>query len=139
MRLEKEFVIAQPREVCSKALEDDATYTSLFPDTEITSSSGGVRETLTHYSALGQTRQIRFVFRTEGPGKLRFEKICDGNVWRSLQGELRLEPLGKSKTRVVLSMEGRTRALVPELTIRVPMREQFEQMSRSLRARLSEV
>jgi hypothetical protein len=51
MRLEKEFVIAQPREVCSKALEDDATYTSLFPDTEITSSSGGVRETLTHYSA----------------------------------------------------------------------------------------
>ena len=41
-------------------------------------------------------------------------------------------------TRVLLSMEGATRALVPEFTIKGPMRDQLDQMTKSLRARLED-
>jgi hypothetical protein len=37
---------------------------------------------------------------------------------------------------VLLRMEGRTRTLVPELTIRGPLRDQIEQMTKALRMRL---
>jgi hypothetical protein len=33
-------------------------------------------------------------------------------------------------------MEGRTKSLVPEFTIKGPMRDQLDQMARALRARL---
>lgn len=138
MKLEKEFVVGASRDSVAKALAEDATYTELFSDTELTSSRDGVRETKTHFQALGQARDVRFVFETERDGNVRFHKICDGNVWRSLQGEVRLQKSGDSRTKVRLRMEGRTRALVPELTIRGPMREQFDQMVSSLRKRLSQ-
>ncbi len=138
MQIATEFVVSRQRDAVAKVFQEDATFESLFPDTRITQSSGGVRHTTTSYSALGQSREIRFIFETESDGNVRFEKICDGNVWRSLEGQVRLEEEGPDRTRVELRMEGRTRAFVPELTIRGPMREQLEQMAASLRERLEQ-
>jgi hypothetical protein len=39
-------------------------------------------------------------------------------------------------TRVRIAMEGTTRALVPEFTIRAPMQTQIQQMTKALRERL---
>ena len=136
MKLHKEFVLARPRAEVARALEDDETLCKLFPGTRIESRSGGVRETVTPYSALGQSREIRFLFQTLPDGDLRFEKICDGNVWKALDGKIRLEAIDERMTSVRISMEGSTRAFVPELTIRSPMRDQIEQMARSLRLEL---
>ena len=136
MKLEKSFVISCPRETLLPALDDDATFTGLFPDTHIVSREGNRLETATPYTAVGQTRDIRFVFETQPEGRICFEKICDGNVWRSLRGEVRLEPEPDASTRVIIQMEGQTRALVPELAIRGPMRQQLDEMARSLRERL---
>jgi carbon monoxide dehydrogenase subunit G len=135
MQLEKEFVVQRPRDSVAPLLDDDETFTSLFPETRIVSRTANRRETVTPYRALGQSRDIRFVFETVSEG-LRFEKVCDGNVWRSLRGEVRLEKEGKRSTRVVIRMEGQTRAFVPELAIRAPMRQQIEEMARSLRSRM---
>ncbi len=136
MKLEKEFVVSRARDAVAKVFEEDETYAALFPDTRLTSSRGSTRETCTRYSALGQSREIRFVFRTQPDGNVRFEKICDGNVWRSLDGEVLLSAAGASRTKVLLRMEGRTRAFVPEIAIRGPLREQLDQMAEALRGRL---
>jgi hypothetical protein len=136
MRLEHSFVVEREREALLPAFDDDTTFTSLFPQTRIVSQQGCRRETVTPYTAMGQNRDIRFVFETLPDGVLRFEKICDGNVWRSLQGEIRLEGEGRESTRVVLQMVGQTRAFVPELAIRSPMRQQLDEMARALRQRL---
>ena len=53
-----------------------------------------------------------------------------------MRGEVRLEPEPDASTRVIIQMEGQTRALVPELAIRGPMRQQLDEMARSLRERL---
>ena len=137
MKLEKSFSVPPSREELVPLLDDDATFCGLFPKTRIVSRQGSRRETATPFAAMGQKRDIRFVFETLPDGNVRFEKICDDNVWRSLTGELLLEAEGGS-TRVVLRMEGRTRAFVPELAIRGPMRMQIEEMARALRARLKE-
>ncbi len=136
MKLEKEFVVSRPRDAVAKVFDQDATYAALFPNTRLVSSKGGTRETSTAYSALGQSRDLRFVFDTRSDGNVRFEKICDGNVWRSLDGEVVLSASGADRTRVLLRMEGRTRAFVPELAIRGPLREQLEQMAKALEDRI---
>ena len=136
MKLHKEFVLRPSRAEVVSALEDDETLCKLFPGTRIENRAAGVRETVTPYSALGQTREIRFVFQTLPDGDLRFDKICDGNVWKALDGKIGLEAIDERMTSVRISMEGRTRAFVPELTIRAPMRDQIDQMARSLRLEL---
>jgi len=133
MKLHKEFVLGRSRAEVVEALEDDKTLCLLFPGTRIESSVGGVRETVTPYSALGQNREIRFLFQSLPDGDLRFEKVCDGNVWRALDGKIRLEAVDERMTSVRISREGNTRAFVPEITIRSPMRDQIEQMARSLK------
>ena len=45
----------------------------------------------------------------------------------------RFEACGKGATLVRIEMEGRTKALVPEFTIKGPMQEQIEQMADALR------
>ena len=136
MKFEKEFVVGRPRADVVADLDDDQTFAAFFPNTRVTRKSERVRETCTPFRALGQSRDIRFVFETLPDGNVRFEKICDGNLWRSLEGEVKLEERDKERTRVVLRMDGRTRTFVPEMTIRGPMREQIEQMTRALRTRL---
>ena len=136
MQIENEFIVGRPRAELVTRLDEDRLYREIMPDTEVERLSDGVRKTTTHIKALGQSRDVRFVFELRDDGNLEFRKICDGNIWRALKGEIRLDPLDDRMTRVLLRMEGRTRAFVPELTIRVPMREQLEQMSKSLRAYL---
>jgi carbon monoxide dehydrogenase subunit G len=138
MKLATDFTVKRSRKAVATRLDDDATFSALLPETRIVSNENGTRETHTSLAALGQSRDVRFLFHTQPDGNVSFEKICDGNVWRSLEGEVTLEPLDRSRTRVVLSMEGRTRTLIPEITIRAPMREQFERMARALRERLED-
>lgn len=133
MHFEREFTVRRSRAELAALLDDDATLAALLPDTTVSARPDGVRETRTP-SPLGQARDIRFLFHRSQDG-LRFEKICDGNVWRSLDGEVRMEALEAGTTRVRVRLEGRTRALVPELAIRGPMRDQIDQMSGALRAR----
>jgi carbon monoxide dehydrogenase subunit G len=135
VKLEKEFVVERERDEIVGAFDDDATFEAILPDTRIVKREGDVRHTVTSYSALGRSGEARFIFTTLVDGNVRFEKICDGNVWRSLQGEVTLDEDGPF-TRVVLRMEGRTKSLVPEVAIRGPMRDQIEQMASALRRRL---
>jgi len=139
VKFDSEFVVRRPKAELADVLASDATVTQLFPDTEIVSNSGGARETRTRVSALGAESIVRFVFRVATDGGLRFEKICDGRVWRSLEGAIRLLPVNDATTRVQISMEGTTRALVPEFTIKAPMKDQLQQMTRALRERLERV
>ena len=136
MRFENEFVVRRAKPELAQILAADATVTQLFPDTEIVSSQGGTRETRTRVFALGTESIVRFVFKTAADGGLSFSKICDGRVWRSLEGAIRISPVNDATTRVVIEMEGTTRALVPEFTIRAPMKDQLSQMTRALRERL---
>jgi hypothetical protein len=138
MKFENEFVVRRPLESCSGVLASDATITSLFPDTEILSNSGGVRETQTRVSALGAETTVRFKFKSRPDGGMRFEKICDGKIWRSLEGNISLARVNDTTTRVVIALDGSTRALVPEFTIKGPMKEQLQQMTRALRARMDQ-
>jgi carbon monoxide dehydrogenase subunit G len=135
VKLESEFTVERHRDEVVGIFDDDATFEAIMPDTRIVKREGDVRHTVTPYAAMGQSGEARFVFTTLVDGNLRFEKICDGNVWRALEGEVTLDEDGPF-TRVALRMEGRTRALVPELAIRGPLREQLEQMADSLRRRL---
>ena len=136
MQIDQEFVVGRGRGEVVRSLDRDETFAALFPDTTVHSLGAHERETHTPYNAPGRARDIRFVFETLPDGNVRFEKICDGNVWRSLEGEVKLEERDKGRTRVVLRMDGRTRTFVPEVAIRGPMREQIEQMTRALRTRL---
>ena len=136
VKFDSEFVVRRPKAALAEILASDATVVQLFPDTEIVSSKNGVRETQTRISALGVESLVRFVFRTASDGGLHFEKVCDGRVWRSLVGAIRLLPVTDATTRVQIEMEGATKALVPEFTIRTPMKDQLQQMTRALRERL---
>jgi hypothetical protein len=136
VKFDSEFVVRCGKPQVAEILASDATITQLFPDTEIVSSRGGERETKTRVSALGTESIVRFVFRGAPDGGLRFEKICDGRVWRSLEGAIRIFPVNDATTRVQISLEGSTRALVPEFAIRAPMKDQLQQMTRALRERL---
>jgi len=136
VKFDNEFVVRRPLAEVAELLGSDAAVTQLFPDTEIVSNQGGVRETRTRVSALGAESIVRFLFRGAPDGGLRFEKICDGRVWRSLEGAIALSRVSDATTRVAISLEGTTRALVPEFTIRAPMKDQLQQMTRALRARL---
>jgi carbon monoxide dehydrogenase subunit G len=136
MKIEKEFVVGRGSGDVAMILNQDETFAQLFPDTHVERIGPNERETRTRYPGLDRNRDIRFVFRTLPTGELHFEKVCDGNVWRSLEGQVRIEIVDENMTRIVLSMEGRTRAYVPEMTIRMPMREQIDQMAKTLRAAL---
>ena len=136
MKFDSEFIVRRPKAELAQILASDATVVQLFPDTEIVSSQGGTRETKSRVSALGVESIVRFMFRSAADGGLRFEKICDGRVWRALVGAVELLSVNDATTRVRVEMEGTTKALVPEFTIRAPMKDQLQQLTRALRERL---
>ncbi len=135
MRLEKNFEVDRPPDFASRIASRDETLLSLFADakTEIVEREGNRRTTQTHSRALGREGVATFHFHSLPDGRISFEKICDGNVWQELSGTVSFEKRGHG-TQVTLKMIGRTKALVPEFAIRVPMRDQIEQMASSLRA-----
>ena len=139
MHLEKEFDIEQEPGAAYRSIARDETLVTLFPDTktEIVASQGEQRRLRSHYTALGQPGVATFDFTFVPEGEVRFEKVCDGRVWRELTGRVSFRRRGK-KTRVRIEMNGRTKPLVPEFAIRSAMKDQLEQMASALRERFEE-
>lgn len=129
--------MAAPRDEVARSLDRDSTFEALFPNTRVTDRGGGVRETVTRVSLAGAARDLRFVFEVDPLGNVHFRKVCDGKIWRSLDGEIRLDALDGSSTRVTVLMDGESRALVPERAISGPMRSQLDEMVEALRARVA--
>ncbi|CAG0986150.1 hypothetical protein MYXO_02139 [Myxococcaceae bacterium] len=138
MRLEKQFDVKRSRSEVVAAVANDDTLLGLFPDqeTEIVASEGNRRTTRTRYRALGRDGEATFHFRFEPDGSVRFEKVCDGRIWRRLEGSMTFETRGQG-TRVRLELEGTTKSLVPEFTVRGQMQDQLEEMSGALRKRIA--
>jgi hypothetical protein len=136
--MEKEFDVDRPRSEAAALLADDAVLCELFPDTvtEIVDREGSRKTIQSHYTALGREGTATFHFDYQPDGDVRFEKVCDGRVWRELHGSVTLIER-TAKTRVRVELEGRTKALVPEFTIRGPMQAQLDQMAQALRRRLA--
>ena len=138
MKIEKSFRVDRGRDEVVEVLSTEDTLLDLFPgETEIVESGNDRRTTRTHYSALGREGVATFHWTTLLDGNLRFEKVCDGRIWRELRGEVMVEEQG-SGSRVRIEMSGRTKSLVPEFTIKGQMEEQIAQMSRALRDRLGQ-
>ena len=138
MRMEKEFDVDRPRAEAAALLADDEVLCELFPDTEteIVDRQDRRKTIQSHYTALGREGTATFHFDYEPGGDIHFEKVCDGRVWKDLRGAVTLVAR-KDKTRVHIELEGRTKTLVPEFTIRGPMQDQLDQMAKALRRRLS--
>jgi len=137
MKMDKRFELGCDRDHAVEIVGQEDTLLSLFPDgdSEIVERRGDRVTARTHYSALGREGTATFHFDYLMDGNVRFEKVCDGNVWRELRGELDFEERGDGCT-VTLKLEGSTKSLVPEFAIRGPMKEQIEQMAEALRRRL---
>jgi hypothetical protein len=136
--MEKEFDVDRPRAEAVALLADEGVLTDLFPDstTEIVARKGQRKTIESHYTALGREGVATFHFDYEADGDVSFEKVCDGRIWRELRGVVTLTER-KQKTRVRIELEGRTKALVPEFTIRGPMQDQLDQMAKALRKRFT--
>ena len=139
MHLEKEFVVDRDPDEARQRCSDDEALVGLFPETrtEIVESRGDRRTLRSHYEALGQQGTATFHFDFVPGDDIHFEKVCDGRVWRELRGRVSFEAKGKG-TRVKVSMDGRTKPLVPEFTIKGAMQDQLDQMARALKQRLED-
>lgn len=137
MHLEKEFDVDSAPDAAWRRVASDEALLTLFPETrtELVASEGDRRTLRSHYTALGQQGTATFHFTFVPEDCVRFEKVCDGRVWRELKGTVTFRARGR-KTRVRLQMDGRTKPLVPEFTIKGAMKDQIEQMARALRGRL---
>jgi carbon monoxide dehydrogenase subunit G len=137
MRLERRFRVSQPREKVIEVIERDETLTDLFPDTDtrVVDRGGDRKTTVSRYRALGREGEATFHFTFLVDGNVRFEKLCDGNVWRSLRGTLTFEERGQG-TRISIELDGKTKTLVPEFAIKGPMEEQIDQMMTALKQRI---
>ena len=137
MKLEKLFDVRCSREAAVAAVASEETLVGLFPDskTEVVSRLDERITVRSRYRALGQDGTATCTFSFEADGAVRFEKVCDGRVWRQLAGLVSFEGRG-ARTRVRIEMEGRTRPLVPEIAIRGPLRDHLEKMAGALRERL---
>jgi hypothetical protein len=137
MKVEKLFDVRCTREAAIAAVACEETLLGLFPDTktEVVSRGDDRLTVRSQYRALGQDGTATFHFHFQPDGAVRFEKVCDGRVWRQLAGSVSFEGCGP-RTRVRIEMEGRTRPLVPEIAIRGPLRDQLEKMAGALRERL---
>ncbi len=134
MHLEKQFDVSQPRAEAVKVAARDETLPALFPEakTEIVDRSESRRTLRAHYRALGREGTATFHFDLLPDGDIRFEKVCDGRVWSALEGALTFRERG-DKTRVRIQLDGRTRSLVPEFTIKGAMQDQMNDMADALR------
>lgn len=137
MHLEKEFDVGQEPEAAYQCVARDETLLSLFPETrtEIVESDGDRRIVRSHYTALGQEGVATFHFTFVPDAEVRFEKVCDGRVWSELTGSVTFRSRGQ-KTRVRIEMNGRTKSLIPEFTIKGAMKDQLDQMAGALRQQL---
>ncbi len=137
MRVEKSFEVDRSRDEVVELLCRDEVLLQLLPGkSEIIDSSGDNRRLRTHYRALGRDGVATFDFSFLLDGNIRFQKVCDGRIWRELSGDVCVEERGEG-SQLRIKLTGRTKGLVPEFTIKQPMEEQVEQMSAALRDLLS--
>ena len=133
MRVEKSFEVPRSRDDVVEALCSDATLLELLPgESEIVERDGDQRTVRTRYTALGREGVATFDFTFLMDGNIRFQKRCDGRIWRELSGEVAIEERNQG-AELRIQMSGRTKSLVPEFTIKQPMEEQVEQMAGALR------
>ena len=137
MKLSKEFDVGASRERACQVLAEDETLTSLFPGTvtEVVARKGKRRTAKSHYKLLGQDGEATFHFDAQPDGSVKFEKVCDGRIWKELTGSVTLAERGQ-KLRVRIDLEGRTKTFVPEFTIKAPLQKQIDDMARALRKRM---
>jgi hypothetical protein len=137
MRLSKEFEVARSRADAAAVLADEGTITSLFADakTEIVKRAENKLTTHSKFRALGRDSDATFHFTFAADGNVRFEKVCDGKIWRKLEGKITFEERG-ARTRVRFEMEGATKGFLPEFTIKLPLEQQLDGMARALRTRI---
>jgi len=136
METRKSFRVALDRDTVVERLCDDATLVTLLPgNTEIVDRKGDRRTTRTRYSALGREGTATFHFDFLLDGNVRFEKVCDGKIWKRLAGSVEVEEDGDG-ARITIAMEGKTKPLVPEMAIKVPLEDQMRSMTDALRKAL---
>ena len=136
MQLETSFAVGRSRDEIVDSMFLDETLIALLPGrSEIVHSARDCKTTSTQFTALGRDGVAIFHFHFQLDGSIRFEKECDGVVWAELSGEVWVEE-GEPESRVWISMEGRTKPLVPEFAIKGPMEDQLLQMSEALQALL---
>jgi carbon monoxide dehydrogenase subunit G len=137
MQLSKEFDVTAARARACEVLAEDATLTSLFPDTktEIVARTARRRTAKSVYKLLGQEGEATFHFDTQDDGSVKFAKVCDGRVWKELSGRVTLSERGP-KLRVRIEMDGKTKGFVPEFTIKTPLQKQLDDMATALKRRM---
>jgi carbon monoxide dehydrogenase subunit G len=137
MRLTKDFEVARTRADAAAVLADEGTILSLFDGarTEVVKRDGNKLTTHSKFRALGRDTDATFHFTFAADGNVRFEKVCDGNIWKKLEGKISFEERG-ARTRVRFEMEGATKGFVPEFTIKLPLEQQLEGMARALRTKI---
>jgi hypothetical protein len=128
---------SSPRAAAAAVLADERTILSLFADakTEVVKRDANKLTTHSKFRALGRDSDATFHFTFGSDGNVRFEKVCDGHVWRKLEGKITFEERG-AKTRVRFEMEGATKGFLPEFTIKLPLEQQLDGMARALRSRI---
>jgi hypothetical protein len=132
LKLDKEFDVRSPRSGCRSRRRDAVG----LPEPR-RSWRAGAAARRSHYRASARTAPGPFHFTFRPDGEVEFEKVCDGRVWRKLEGRMSFEETAKG-TRVRIEMEGQTKTLVPEFTIRGPMQDQIEQMAEARRQRIED-
>jgi hypothetical protein len=137
MRLTRDFEVARARADAAAVLADERTIVSLFDGakTEVVKREGAKLTTHSTFRALGRDSDATFHFTFAPDGNVRFEKVCDGNVWKKLEGRITFEERG-ARTRVRFELDGATKAFVPEFTIKLPLEQQIDGMARVLRTKL---
>jgi len=132
----RDFRVDLSRDEVVERLGDHETLAGLLGEqTEIVERGADRFRTRTHYTALGREGTVEFVFSFLMDGGVRFEKICDGRVWKELCGELSVEEEGDG-ARVGIELHGKTKRLIPEFTIEGPMDDQLRDMIDALRTAL---
>ena len=135
MHVTKVFEVDRSRDAAIEVLDRDETLPRLFPGwrVKIVAKQGDRKTIEAEYTALGQEGTATFHFDFLMDGSIRFQKVCDGNVWSLLRGEVEIDELEDERARVQIEMQGSTKPLVPEFTIKGPLRDQLEEMARALR------
>ena len=139
MNLVERFEIERPRDDVVELLCCDEALVGLMQqgETEIVDSDGDRRTTRTRYTALGREGVATFHFTFLMDGNIRFEKVCDGNVWKKLEGHVQVEEISQTSCEIEIRLTGKTKGLVPEFTIRGPMEEQIQDMAAAIEERCS--
>ena len=137
MRVQKSLEVSRSRDEVVELVCCDESLLGLLPGKcEIIDSEGDQRTVRSHYRVLGGEGVATFDVTYLMDGNIRFQKVCDGRIWRELSGEVLIDEQGAG-SRLRIELKGRTKGFVPEFTIKQPMEEQVEQMIDALRDLLS--